>query len=73
MDQSRVFNMQVAKVYPMWVSKVQKKGRTKTEADAVICWLTGYSPDALDAAVGSDITMETFLNEASLSLTPIAI
>ncbi|GHT79685.1 hypothetical protein FACS1894104_4800 [Actinomycetota bacterium] len=58
--------MQLAKVYPMWVNKVEKKGRTKKDADTVICWLTGYSPSALDAIVNSDATLETFLGDAPL-------
>ncbi|MCF0179409.1 MAG: DUF2200 family protein [Bacteroidales bacterium] len=43
MDNEKVFQMDFAKVYPLLVNKVVRKGRTKEEADMVISWLTGYS------------------------------
>ena len=49
MDNQRVFRMAFASVYPLDVQKADKKGRTKQEVDDVICWLTGYSPQALAA------------------------
>ncbi|RYG42354.1 MAG: DUF2200 family protein, partial [Chitinophagaceae bacterium] len=42
MDYKRVFAMPFASVYPHYITKVEKKGRTKGELDTVICWLTGY-------------------------------
>ena len=47
MDNQRVFKMSFASVYPLYVQKVEKKGRKKKELDEVICWLTGYSPQEL--------------------------
>jgi len=43
MDNSRVFKMAFADVYPLYIQKVEKKGRTKEEVDTIIYWLTGYS------------------------------
>lgn len=47
MDNSRIFKMSFASVYPFYVQKAEKKGRTKAEVDAIICWLTGYSLKSL--------------------------
>ena len=47
MDSHRVFKMSFASVYPHYVTKAEKKGRTKAELDEVICWLTGYSSKEL--------------------------
>ena len=47
----RIFTMPFAKVYPLYLEKAEKKGRTKSEVDAVICWLTGYSQRQLDVQV----------------------
>ena len=48
MDNHRVFKMSFAGVYPHYIAKAEKKGRTKQEVDDVICWLTGYSETELD-------------------------
>jgi hypothetical protein len=50
MDKHRIFTTSVASVYPHYVAKAEKKGRTKAEVDRIICWLTGYSPKALAEA-----------------------
>jgi hypothetical protein len=60
----RVFRMSVAKVYPMYVAKAEKKGRTKAEVDAVICWLTGYSQKELEKQLKAGTDFETFFKEA---------
>ncbi len=60
MPRQSVFDMPFQKVYPLLVQKAERKGRTKEEADRVICWLTGY-PDI--SAVG-DVSYGTFLAEA---------
>lgn len=39
----RIYSMSVARVYPLYIAKAEKKGRTKAEVDTIICWLTGYS------------------------------
>jgi hypothetical protein len=64
MDNHRVFKMAFASVYPHYVQKAEKKGRTKQELDEVICWLTGYSPKALAAQIEQRKDFETFFREA---------
>jgi hypothetical protein len=64
MDKHRVFKMSLASVYPHYVQKVEKKGRTKKEVDEVICWLTGYSPQALATQFKQKKDIETFFSEA---------
>ena len=56
--------MSVASVYPLYVAKAEKKGRKKSEVDAVICWLTGYSPQELKAQLKKQTDFETFFKEA---------
>ena len=64
MDKHRVFKMSFASVYPHYVEKAAKKGRTKKEVDEVICWLTGYSPQALATQIKKRNDFETFFGEA---------
>ena len=64
MDQHRVFKMSFASVYPLYVQKVEKKGRTKKDVDRVICWLTGYTPQALAAQIERKKDFEAFFGEA---------
>jgi hypothetical protein len=64
MENHRIFRMPFASVYPHYVQKAEKKGRTKDEVDEVICWLTGYSPDALAAQIEQQTDFETFFDEA---------
>ena len=71
MDTNRVFKMSFAGVYPHYVQKAEKKGRTKQEVDEVICWLTGYSPQALATQIEQKKDFETFFGEAP-SLHPNA-
>lgn len=60
----RVFKMSFAGVYPHYVQKAEKKGRTKKELDEVICWLTGYSPKDLARQIAQKTNFETFFNDA---------
>jgi hypothetical protein len=64
MDDHRVFKMSFAGVYPLYVKKAEKKGRTRKEVDQVICWLTGYSPQALAAQIARKHDLETFFSQA---------
>ena len=64
MDLQRVFKMSFASVYPHYVQKAEKKGRKKAEVDAVICWLTGYTPQALAKQIKQKTDFETFFDEA---------
>lgn len=56
--------MSFASVYPLYITKAEKKGRTKTEVDEIICWLTGYTQKKLDAQIKKQTDFETFFAEA---------
>jgi hypothetical protein len=71
MNNERVFKMSFAGVYPHYIIKAEKKGRTKAEVDEVICWLTGYTPQALTKQIELKTNLETFFAEAP-SLHPNA-
>jgi hypothetical protein len=60
----RIFTTSVANVYPFYVAKAEKKGRTKAEVDAIICWLTGYTQRQLDGQLKKQKDFETFFREA---------
>ena len=60
----RVYGMSFASVYPLYIAKAEKKGRTKEEVDEIIRWLTGYSQEALDAVLKTETDLETFFAEA---------
>ena len=60
----RVYAMTLARVYPYYIAKAEKKGRTKAEADAIICWLTGYSQQELEGQLKKQTDFETFFKEA---------
>jgi hypothetical protein len=56
--------MSFASVYPFYIQKAEKKGRTKEEVDAIICWLTGYNQQSLQNQIDKNIDFETFFNQA---------
>jgi hypothetical protein len=60
----RIYTTSVASVYPHYLTKAEKKGRTKAEVDEIICWLTGYSQEKLEAQLENQTDFETFLAEA---------
>jgi hypothetical protein len=60
MKEQRIFKMPFANVYPLYIQKAEKKGRTKTEVDAIICWLTGYDQQALQQQIDKNNDFETF-------------
>lgn len=64
MIKHNIYTMSVAKIYPLLVTKAEKKGRTKAEVDEIICWLTGYSQEELEAQLEKQIAYETFFMEA---------
>lgn len=64
MDNKRVFAMKFAKVYPLYVQKAERKGRTREEVDQVICWLTGYDRAGLQRQVQGEKDLEAFFAEA---------
>src|SRR3954466_6139660 len=63
----RIFTTSVASVYPLYVNKVERKGRTKAELDEVIEWLTGFDEKALDAHLSAGTTFEDFFAQAHLN------
>ena len=63
----RIFTTSVAAVYPHYVAKVERKGRTKAELDQVIEWLTGYDEAMLQKHLAADTTFEAFFAEARLN------
>ncbi|MDP4153361.1 MAG: DUF2200 domain-containing protein [Bacillota bacterium] len=64
MTNERVYKMAFSSVYPLLVQKAERKGRTKAEVDAVICWLTGYDDSGLQKQIMNNINYETFFSEA---------
>ena len=64
MSGEHIYKMIFSKVYPMYIKKAEKKGRTKDEVDTVICWLTGYDEDGLRAQIDNNVNFETFFAEA---------
>ncbi len=66
MKKHRVYSMIFANIYPLYINKAEKKGRTKTEVDEVLRWLTGYSQEGLEAQMENQTDLETFFAEAPL-------
>ncbi|MEZ5185522.1 MAG: DUF2200 domain-containing protein [Candidatus Nanopelagicales bacterium] len=64
---SRIFTTSFSSVYPHYVNKVEKKGRTKAELDDVITWLTGFDESALDRHLAQGTTLEDFFADARLN------
>jgi len=64
MDNTRVYRMSFASVYPHYIKKAEKKGRTKAELDEIIFWLTGYDQQALQQLIDNKTDFETFFARA---------
>lgn len=64
MSAQRIFAMPFAKVYPLYIQKAEKKGRTQAEVDEIICWLTGYTPAGVQKAVERQTDFQTFFGQA---------
>jgi hypothetical protein len=64
MTKHKIYSMSFASVYPLYVTKVEKKGRTKIEVDEIIRWLTGYSQEELEAQLKKQVDFETFVMES---------
>lgn len=64
MAQHRIYRMVFADIYPLYIAKAERKGRTKKEVDEVIRWLTGYSQRELNAQMKKGVTFEAFFAEA---------
>ena len=64
MARKSIGEIKLAKVYPMYVAKVERKGRTAQEVEQVTCWLTGYDREGLERQLEADVDFHTFFQEA---------
>lgn len=64
MAEHRIFSTKFSSVYPLYVQKAERKGRTREEVDQVICWLTGYSEQGLSKQLKRECDIRTFFAEA---------
>lgn len=64
MDNNRIYRLLFSSVYPLYIQKVEKKGRTKSELDEVIFWLTGYNEQTLQQQIDLKNDFETFFAQA---------
>lgn len=67
MKNERVYKLVFASVYPYYLQKTEKKGRTKAELDTIICWLTGYTQKQLQQQIDKKVDLETFFAKAKLN------
>ena len=65
--EERIAKMTFASIYPLYVAKVEKKGRTKKELHEVIKWLTGYDEKKLKSLIDDEVTFETFFKKCKLN------
>ena len=63
-NNERVYRMTVSSVYPLYITKVEKKGRTPAELEQVTCWLTGYTSAELKKQLAAEVDFETFFAQA---------
>lgn len=66
-DNTRIYKMSFASVYPHYIAKAEKKGRTKAEVDEIIFWLTGYDSEKLQNIIDNKVDFETFFAEAHIN------
>lgn len=64
MNNTKIYKMTFASVYPLYIQKAERKGRTKAEVDSVISWLTGYNQEDLEQIIEKKIDFETFFARA---------
>ncbi|MDF2944651.1 MAG: hypothetical protein K0S01_3509 [Herbinix sp.] len=64
MEKPRIFTMPFSSIYPLYIQKVEKKGRTKIEVDEIIFWLTGYDEHSLQQQIMKETDLETFFKQA---------
>jgi hypothetical protein len=60
----RIYGLPMARVYPEYVAKAERKGRTKAEVDEIICWLTGYDAVELETQLANEVNLESFYADA---------
>lgn len=66
MNNQRIYRILFSSVYPLYVQKAEKKGKTKEEVDQIIYWLTGYDETSLSLQVNKKVDLETFFKQAPL-------
>lgn len=66
-DNTRIYKMSFASVYPHYIAKAEKKGRTKAEVDEIIFWLTGYDSEKLQNIIDHKVDFETFFAKAHIN------
>jgi len=66
MTNEKVFKMKFSSIYPHYVNKIERKGRSKHELDTVICWLTGYSETQLASQIEKEVDLTAFFADAPL-------
>lgn len=64
MDKNRIYKIVFASVYPLYIKKAERKGRTKEEVDAIIFWLTGYNKKSMQKQIDQKSDFETFFAQA---------
>ena len=64
MEKPKIFTVSFSSVYPLYIQKAEKKGRTKADVDAIMCWLTGYNQKSLQQQIENNNDFETFFSEA---------
>ncbi|PVU83440.1 DUF2200 domain-containing protein [Cellulomonas sp. WB94] len=64
MPRHRIFAFSFARIYALYIAKVQRKGRTQAEVDEVISWLTGYDAAGLERVIATEVDLETFFAQA---------
>lgn len=71
MKEEKIYKMSFSKVYPLYVNKAEKKGRSKSEVDEILGWLTGYSQKEIQAHIEMQTDLETFIGEA-INFNPLS-
>jgi len=64
MSHEKIYKMSFSKVYPLYVQKAERKGRTQSEVNEIIRWLTGYTQKKLESQISKDVDFESFFNQA---------
>lgn len=64
MENTRVYKMKFSTIYPLYIQKAEKKGRSKEEVDEIIYWLTGYDEESLQRQIANEVDLETFFAQA---------
>ena len=67
MNNTKLYTMKFSKIYPLYVQKAQKKGRTQAEVNQIIHWLTGYTDEHIQQCIENDIDFKTFFKQATIN------